>query len=1421
MKHLPWILVAITLFTIVPYTANASIEIRAKKLTATDGLANNSIRHIYQDSKGFIWFSTLNGLSRYDGNSFVMFRPTRGEELSLADHRVRNTKEDSNGFLWITTSAERISCYDLKRDCFVDYTGCGEVDDRYDEVTILSDGEVWLWGRTQGCRKITWQEGVFNSEVFTTANGRLQSDYVRFFKQTGSGLLWIGTDKGLYLYGNGTLRAVDTGRRFLQHTVINDVNYFITSEGIIWKWNRDKLEVVSNLATVAADFALTGNLQIGTQWLLLTNRGGFLFDNMGDTIRTAPEELNIANGLVQTDNRGNYWIYNQTGYVNYVIKESGAVTKIDVKSSKYRYFVEYERYQFFHDSRNIIWIGTHRNGLFAYDPSTGAIDHFSAGANNASPISSNYIQCISEDRSGNIWVSSEFTGVSQIGVINNGAEIIYPEGKSNIDRDNTVRVIYPTSNGDMFITTREGGLYTYDEAFSTLKNKKLYNASIYSIEEDKDGVMWLGSRAEGIRIGDRLYANDPADGSSLAADAIFSILEDSRHRMWIGTFGGGLDLAIPYGDKYIFHHFFNKTNVQREIRTLCEDRNGWIWVGTSEGVFVFHPDRLIADPDDYYQYNLDNGALKSNEVKSIMEDTLGRIWIAESGVGFCVGDLGEDYDNMTFTHYGVSDGLVHSVVQAIMEDNDGHIWISTEFGISCFNPDTKLFNNYFFSSEMLGNVYTEGCAKLKDGRLAFGTNYGLMLLDTKRVKEGDNVPSVTFTDLKLNGISVHPTDADSPLKAALAYTNAIELKHFQNSFVVDFSTFDYLISANSRFSYTLEGYDSDWSVPSTFNFAAYKNVPAGTYHLRVKARNASGVWSEEEAVLEIKIAQLFWTTGWAFLIYLIFSMVIIYFAFRVIRDMTTLRNRVEIERQLTEYKLVFFTNISHEFRTPLTLIRGALDKIDRLGSIPRDMLYPIKVMDKSTRRMLRLINQLLEFRKMQNGRMPLSLERTDIVAFLYEIYVIFTDAAESKNMDYSFRSSAPSHNMYIDKSGVDKIAYNLLSNAFKYTPSGGRVEMDVSVDGQNRLLIIKVSDTGTGVPKEKRNDLFKRYMPVSLSGNSMGMGLYLTRELVDVHKGTIRYEENLEGGSIFVVTIPTDPSVYDPGDFLVVEKAIVSEDSQEDHAPTGHDYFAGEPEVAADAPLNKLKILIIEDDNDVREFLIHELNPYFEVAAATDGTNGLEYARDNDIDLIVSDVVMPGHSGFELTRELKNDFTTSHIPIILLTALDNGVSHLEGVRSGADAYITKPFSPRLLQARIFKLIEQRDKLKEKFSRDITFKKPILCTTDKDKVFLDNLNRILEEQLSNPEFTVDDFVSMMMLGRTIFYRKVRGLTGYTPKEYLRVVRMKRAAELLSDKQYTVSEVAYMVGLNDPFYFSRCFKTQFGISPSQYQNDRTGK
>ena len=465
-------------------------------------------------------------------------------------------------------------------------------------------------------------------------------------------------------------------------------------------------------------------------------------------------------------------------------------------------------------------------------------------------------------------------------------------------------------------------------------------------------------------------------------------------------------------------------------------------------------------------------------------------------------------------------------------------------------------------------------------------------------------------------------------------------------------------------------------------------------------------------------------------------------------------------------------------------------------------------------RLNNLIHELIEFRRIETGNREVRIEALNVSSLMKNTAKTFVDMAKSRNI--TFLSKIPEQVSWnSDKGFLNTIIINLISNAFKYTPSNGKIIFKIDIQEDKQQLRIQVIDNGIGIPKEKRSELFKRFMQSSFSHSSVGVGLHLTHELVQVHKGNISYDENEGGGSVFTVLLPTNSDIYQEKDFLIPNQLLTEEEEQHSkdflRNETSEDTF--QPPVD---PLNKRKVLIIEDDTDIREFLREEIGVYFEVEVAADGTSGFEKARTYDADLIICDVLMPGMTGFEVTKKLKSDFATSHIPIILLTALNSPEKHLEGIEAGADAYIAKPFSIKLLLARVFRLIEQRDKLREKFSSEPGIVRAAVCSTDRDKEFADRLAVVLEQNLSRPEFSIDEFAQLMKLGRTVFYRKLRGVTGYSPNEYLRVVRMKKAAELLlSSENLTVAEVAYKVGISDPFYFSKCFKTQFGVAPSVYQ------
>lgn len=686
---------------------------------------------------------------------------------------------------------------------------------------------------------------------------------------------------------------------------------------------------------------------------------------------------------------------------------------------------------------------------------------------------------------------------------------------------------------------------------------------------------------------------------------------------------------------------------------------------------------------------------------------------------------------------------------------------------------------------------------MNDGRILLGGNYGLTIISTSHLRHVKGQTNVVFTN--------------NP------YSEELVLNHEENSPRIDFSTLDFSDVSYVKYMTWLEGYEKKWGTPSPTSFVTYHNLPFGSYVLHVKAAYSDGQWGNEN-VLKITVRPPFYLSVWAVAVYLFLLIVVLFYVYKNIRDKNLLKNKIKVEQELTKYKLVFFTNIAHEFRTPLTLIQGSLESEIRImkekGWQP-ELEHILRTMDKSVQRMLRLINQLLEFRKLQAGKSKLSLQETEVVSFFREIYLVFKDAAVSKSMNYTFESSLPRQLMYIDRQKLDKVLYNLLSNAFKYTPEQGSIHVKLNFWD---VLTVRVSDTGVGIPKEQQEKLFSRFNQSSYTSDSFGIGLHLTHEIMELHHGSISYQANPYGGSVFEFTIPLDKDVYQPSDFLtenspILEKQFSLGSSLGENENREQDTVVPQNQVNG-TPLNSKVILLIEDDDDVRDFLANELRDCFEVKTASEGLKGIAMAKEFDIDLVVSDVMMPGTNGFEVTKRLKNNFETSHIPIILLTALGTEESMLEGTESGADAYMTKPFSPQLLKARIFQLLEQREKLRQKFSQDQTSIRPSLCSADKDQLFVRRLDAIIYSKIGDVNLTIDAIAAQLHVGRTIFYRKVRGITGYTPSDYLRVLRMKKAAELLKEGTKNISEVAYAVGYDNPNYFSKRFKEHFGVPPSQY-------
>lgn len=1351
------------------------IEVKAKRVTIQEGLPSNVVSDMQQDQKGFLWFSTYNGLARYDGNVVTTYFDSDSTGVSALIGRTKKALEDvTYKKLWVYSSSERLTCLNMVDGKEEKY--CQEVEKlHFTKWKLVCDGMFWLWGAKDGAMLVDYRSGSFLTRRF--AQAEIGSSQVPLIDSLDKDNVVLCTMDKVFLYSEGRLFCMAKGMRMSRTRPFHHKMLMVSEKGDVYVLRQGKLQRFSHVAYVDGEVA-TGDLLMGNRWILFTNRRSFSIDVRTGEVAECEGEWLIPNGRVLTDNKDRKWIYNKTGVVRLVRQDK--LVPLSLFPQQTTNYIDHERFHIVEDNHGLIWISTYGKGLFVFNQDLTQSQHFVADKLGESPIASNYLLGIIADRHDGVWVSSEYGGVSHIQVMDKSVERIYPNGEGNMDFSNVVRMVKKMNDGTVMVGTRAGSLYHYSADMSQVLGKSHFDSNVYGIVQMPNGETWIGTRGKGI------YG---AKGLDFKDRNVFCMASDAKHRMWIGTFGKGLSLVYPRKDGYGVKTFFADSVGLNEVRCMVIDKHGVLWCGTSGGLIRISVDEFVKDASRYKTY------VRDYEIRDVIVDRQGRLWLSASGDGLVQVESGDGETEPKFHVFNTSNGLVNNLVQSVVDTPDGNLWISTQQGVTAWNARKKSFENYMFSRNPMGNVYNENSAVcLDDGRVVLGGNYGLTIIQPSRLSHVSGLTDVVFT--------------------SYPYSDEITLTYEQRSPNIHFSTLDYSDVRNVKYTYRLEGFDQAWSQPSSTPWAAYQKLPAGKYLLHVKACTSDGTWGKE-STLVIRIKPPFYLTSWAIMIYVLLVLGVIILVVKFVHDKNVLRNRIRLEQELTRYKLVFFTNIAHEFRTPLTLMQGSLEKEKRIMKANRwqaELEKTIRVMDKSVQRMLRLIDQLLEFRKMQAGKLKLSLQETDAVMFVKGICRMFDDAAESKEIAYSFESSEPAHAMFLDQQMIDKVVFNLLSNAFKYTPAKGTISVSLSFTD---VMTIRVADTGVGIPQEKREQLFSRFMQSSYTGESFGIGLHLTHELVRTHHGEITYQENEGGGSVFVVTIPLQKDCYEASDFLVKDSPILKADLAKQRDGQEEKTTDAVPS-APSAPLNRRTILLIEDDNDVREFLLSELESCFDLNVASDGKAGIAMAKELDVDLIVSDVMMPGMNGFELTKRLKNSFETSHIPIILLTALSTDENVLEGTESGADAYITKPFSPQLLMARILQLLNQREILRQKFGKEPQEIRSAMLSNEQDSLFVKRLDSIVYSRLGEQDLSVDKVAGLLHLGRTIFYKKVRGTTGYTPNEYIRVIRLRKAAELLKEGEKNVSEVAYAVGFDNPYYFSKCFKEQFGMPPSQYRS-----
>ncbi|MBP5213930.1 MAG: response regulator [Bacteroidales bacterium] len=1437
-------LLVLLLQAVVATGLQAGIIVQTETLNTASGLSSNRVRDILQDSKGFIWMASYNGLSRYDGNHIINIERTivQHDPLVYGDNRVIRLYEDQNHLLWMKTMGENLCCYDLQQDRFLTIPSDSLHPNKYSNLYFFDKEYIWAASKRHGITRFRLnQDRELEAVYYTRNDNNLPDDQIKFLVGDPKGNVWMGTKGGLAVLPHQNNRPAASGladvtlfvdsASYCEACVVHDRKVWVTFRGgRIAVFNPSDLtepeEMLSFDDGKNHPYQINDTVVVGNRWLMISRNRSYEFD-FGKRTLTASGISATVNARIIKDNLGNPYFANNSGNLykfGKTLDEPLEVLPLEPERTATTY--NREQFNIVVDKWGNRWISTSINGLFCYPANQSEPIHFLPGQNNEqSIIDSESLAVLYLDRDGGLWMA-----VTQVGVTHFEPNLkeafrycLAPE--SDFGQANAMCFVGQVGD-KLMAASRKGDLMTLSADLQIEKTRR-YAANVYSVKKDKYGHEWVCTRGDGLYVDGVRFVGSRAE-TDLKSENIFDVLEDRKGRMWVATMSGGLSVAtIPQGPvtrgnlkfRTIQFEGFGSTT----LKQMSEDRNGRIWAAGNNGLYLFHPDSILVNEQNIRRYSLQDGNFCTNEMNCVQVLPTGQVWVGSMGAGLirCQADPGSR--QLKYEVFDTGRGLTSNEVSSIYYSNaTGTLWIGTLSGMAHFNMHTQTFESYYFSRQPLGNVYdSRFVAVLPDGRFINGTFYGLTVVDPAQFMASSHYRKPILSDFRVNGQKVDLANPHNPkLRQSISYAESIRLDYHQNT--LHFEVFCPIGSQRHMYRFKLQGYDRDWSEPTTVPEADYKYLKPGTYYLRVQSTSDQGIWrNDAETTLKVVINPPLWQTWWAWLLYLIAVLALATFIGHLLKQAFQMRQKLKITEELNEFKMAFFAGISHEFRTPLSLIQSAEERLSSCAGIPAEARSPLLTMKTGVRRMKRLANQIMEFRKLQSNKLTLSLSESDVIAFVRDIASSFFIMAEQKGITYRLHFSHPSYRMFFDHGHLDKVTYNIISNAFKYTLSGGKVDVEVNIDERTRKFVFRVTDTGVGVPKDKQQELFTPYMHTNQHSDSIGIGLHLSRQLVIKHRGTLEFSENPEGGSIFTVTLPLDTNLYAGEDFVVPENAEPDVAAEQPEPQPLSSVLQPEdpnmPEIRMSEPLNDQKILIIEDDTDIRNLLKEELCAYFEVFVAEDGTSGLERARELMPDLIVCDVMMPGMDGFEVTRQLRKDFQTCHIPIILLTALGSAEKQVEGIESGADAYISKPFSFRFLLARIVRLIEQRQRLRQKYATEPGVKQTAVCINSRDKQFVDQLNKVLEEHLDEADFNVESFATEMGMSRTVFYNKLRGVLGYAPVEYLRVFRLKRAAELLlsSADGLNVSEISYHVGFNDALYFSKCFRKQFGVPPSQYK------
>lgn len=1370
-----------------------------KHITSDEGLASNRMLCIFQDRTGFMWFGTEDGLVRYDAVGFEVFRKKQG----LSHNRIISLAEDRiNGNLWIGTN-RGLNYFNRSENRFSQSVFKLPPNDsslvRSQLKSILVDRSNHLWVST-GARVYYYNDLNTQPVVYRFSTGNT----VQSVFQDSKKRIWVGALNGLY--------QIDT----IKHSFSK------------FDLPEDTVEVI-HLYEDSRQFL----------WVSTMNNGLFVITSKGVAHYSKQNKMlnrDRVSGVVE-DDKGNMYIAVRDG-----------------------------------------------NGLHYLDYKTGQINIYSPDIFEPSSINSSAPTCIYKDRFGNIWIGSFANGVNFLD--HNKKPFVHYKAnfKSNGLMNNNIRSVFQDSDGEIWIGTRDGGgLSKFSPATGTFVNYRPEPGNPYSLTDDyviavneaAPGKLIYGTYNKGLGIFDkksgRFYhvKENPKDNPKLSEDYIYHVSKDRYDSIWISN-------------KTTVYTFDLKTRsfktrfVLRDIRDMLDYSKDEIYfISSRYGLYIYN--RNTNKLTNYRNVPSDPKSLSNNYVYSIARDSKGKIWLATNGGGVNI------FDPVTkkFKAFKSENGLPNDNTCGVLIDKHDNVWISAFHGLARLDNKTKKIRVYDLYDGLQGNEFErQACFKMRSGEMIFGGTNGFNYFHPDSIKDNPIVPTVVINGFYLFNKPVLVNEPGAPLKKHISLTGELVLNHKQSVFTFDFIALNYTSPEKNQYAYKLEGLEADWNKVGNKRSATYTSLPPGNYIFRVKASNNDGVWNETGASLRITVLPPWWNSWWfrLFIVFAIASAIVFFFYYRtrslnlqkeklalMVEERTSQievqntqlkeqKNQLEEQnveiaaqrdhvmklnskiKKINETRLRFFTNVSHEFRTPLTLMMAPVDKLLSACPPEDEKREPLLMIKRNSVRLLNLINELMTFRSIEANKSDLKLGKCDILKFIREIASSFQVMAEQRSVIYSIKGDNIEIEAWIDKFRFEMILFNLISNAFKYTHDGGSIDISVSVwDSPEKLVLnsdevvmgktlancryfeVNVKDTGTGISQSNLSQIFEQFYRENSDAKVVGsgIGLAMTLELVKLHKGFIKVQSTKGKGSVFTVRIPLEIKHFD--NYSLDENQVFEAEYSKAQV---QNYMDGACLIASHNQHEKGKykkhLLIVEDNDELRNFIVRHLMENYRVSEASNGSIAFDMAAKYTPDLVVSDVMMPEMDGIELCKKLKNDLHTCHIPVILLTALASAENQVAGFQTGADDYLSKPFDISVLEARIANLIQSREKLRHLFSASTDVMPGEMVSNSQDEKFIQKAVDIINENISNPDFGVNELVSGMYVSRSLLHKKFVSLTNLAPVDFITTMRLKTAIKVMGSSNFSISEIASQVGYNDPNYFARIFKKHFGKNPKAYMD-----